>query len=197
MISPAPTPSLAGGAAPYSTAYDTEDTAVGAITIHETVDATVETVFAYVDDYRNTTKYMVGLTKWRPTTDVTHGKGSKFEVAMKAGPATLGSIVDISTWSENKAIGWHSVEGFKQKGQWAFKRAGEGTEVTFTMEYELPGGIAGRMLSRATDPVVRSNLQRSVKQLKQHTEKLRPARPTKTAAKAAAKRATPRKAAKR
>ncbi|MBV8301885.1 MAG: SRPBCC family protein [Candidatus Dormibacteraeota bacterium] len=174
---------------------------MGAITIHETVDATVETVFAYVDDYRNTTKYMVGLTKWKPTTDVTHGKGAKFEVAMKAGPATLGSIVDISLWSENKAIGWHSVEGFKQKGQWAFRRAGDGTDVTFTMEYELPGGIAGRMLSRAADPVVRSNLQRSVKQLKQHTEKLKPARPTKTtakpAAKAAAKRGTGGRAAKR
>ena len=166
---------------------------MGAITIHETVDAPVETVFAYVDDYRNTTRYMAGLTKWRPTTDVTHGKGSKFEVAMKAGPLTLGSIVDISTWSENKAIGWQSVEGFKQKGEWSFKRAGDRTEVTFTMDYELPGGIAGRMLSRAADPVVRSNLQRSVRQLKEHTEKLRPTRPAKTAA----KRSTARKAAKR
>jgi uncharacterized membrane protein len=154
---------------------------MGTITIHETVDAPVETVFAYVDDYRNTTKYMQGLSKWKPTGATTHGKGAQFEVAMKAGPATLGSVVDIVSWTANKVIGWRSIEGFKQKGEWSFKAKGEQTEVTFRMEYELPGGIAGRMLSRAADPVVRGNLQKSARALKEKAEKQRPASPAKTA----------------
>ncbi len=161
---------------------------MGRITIHETIDAPVATVFAYVDDHRNTTKYMHGLTKWKPTTDVVHGKGAKFEVAMKAGPTTLGSVVDITTWTENKAIGWRSVQGFKQTGKWAFKANGEtSTDATFEMEYELGGGIAGRMLGRAAEPAVRSNLQRSVRTLKQHTERLEARKP---AAKSAAKPTT-------
>jgi uncharacterized membrane protein len=160
---------------------------MGSITIHETVGAPVETVFAYVDDHKHTTKYMQGLSKWKPTGATTHGKGAQFEVAMKAGPTTLGSVVDITTWTENRAIGWTSVEGFKQKGQWSFTRKGDQTAVTFTMTYELPGGIAGRMLSRAADPIVRGNLQKSVQALKQQVEKLKPAQAAKTSATGPAK----------
>jgi uncharacterized membrane protein len=145
---------------------------MGRITIDMTINASVATVFAYVDDYRNTTRYMKDLVKWHPTGKVTHGKGAQFDVGMKAGPTTLTSVVDITTWTENKAIGWHSHEGFKQIGMWAFKPKGEQTHVTFDMEYEFGGGIAGKLLGRAAEPIVRGNLQRSVETLKLHTEKL-------------------------
>jgi uncharacterized membrane protein len=144
---------------------------MGHITIDMTINAPVATVFAYVDDYRNTTKYMKDLVKWQPTGKVTHGKGAQFGVGMKAGPTTLTSVVDITTWTENKAIGWHSNEGFKQIGIWAFTPKGEKTQVTFDMEYEFGGGIAGKLLGRAAEPIVRGNLQRSVETLKLHTEK--------------------------
>ena len=147
---------------------------MGRITITESIAAPVETVFAYVDEYRNTTKYMKDLVKWQPTTDVTHGKGAKFEVGMKAGPTTLGSIVDINIWTQDRAIGWTSLEGFKQTGKWSFTPRGQKTDVTFDMEYEFGGGIAGRMLGRAAEPIVRSNLQASVRNLKSQTEKLAP-----------------------
>jgi uncharacterized membrane protein len=145
---------------------------MGRITIDMTINAPVSTVFAYVDDYRNTTKYMKDLVKWQPTGKVTHGKGARFDVGMKAGPTTLTSVVDITTWLENKAIGWDSNEGFKQVGLWAFRPKGDKTQVTFDMEYEFGGGIAGKLLGRAAEPIVRGNLQRSVETLKLHTEKL-------------------------
>jgi uncharacterized membrane protein len=145
---------------------------MGRITIDMTINAPVTTVFAYVDDYRNTTKYMKDLVKWQPTGKVTHGKGAQFDVGMKAGPTTLTSVVDITAWTENKTIGWHSHEGFKQIGTWVFTAKGDRTAVTFDMEYEFGGGIAGRLLGRAAEPIVRGNLQRSVETLKVHTEKL-------------------------
>jgi uncharacterized membrane protein len=144
---------------------------MGHITCTLKVAAPVTAVFAYVDDHRNTTKYMKDLTKWAPVGSKTHGKGAKFQVAMKAGPMTLSSIVDITTWSENHAIGWTSLEGFKQTGKWSFKKDGDGTEATFDMEYELPGGIAGRMLSRAAEPIVRGNIEQSVRTLRAQVEK--------------------------
>ena len=155
---------------------------MGHITIDMTINAPVATVFAYVDDYRNTTKYMKDLVKWQPTGKVTHGKGAQFDVGMKAGPTTLTSVVDITTWTENKTIGWHSHEGFKQIGIWAFAPKGNATSVTFDMEYEFGGGIAGKLLGRAAEPIVRGNLQRSVETLKLHTEKLNAARPAAKAA---------------
>jgi uncharacterized membrane protein len=164
---------------------------MGRITIDMTINAPVTTVFKYVDDYRNTTRYMKDLVKWQPTGKVTHGKGAQFDVGMKAGPTTLSSVVDITTWTENKAIGWHSNEGFKQIGIWAFTPKGEKTQVTFDMEYEFGGGIAGKLLGRAAEPIVRGNLQRSVETLKLHTEKLAGPRSTgKAAPKASTKPAT-------
>ena len=144
---------------------------MGHITITEEIAAPVEAVFAYVDDHRNTTKYMKDLTKWAPVGSKTHGKGAKFEVAMKAGPMTLSSVVDITTWTENRAIGWTSREGFKQTGRWSFTEHGDGTEATFDMEYELPGGIAGRMVSRVAEPIVRGNIEQSVRNLRTQVEK--------------------------
>ena len=169
---------------------------MGHITIDTTINAPAATVFAYVDDYRNTTKYMKDLVKWQPTGKVTHGKGAQFNVGMKAGPTTLTSVVDITTWSENAAIGWRSREGFKQIGVWAFTASGDRTKVTFDMEYEFGGGIAGKLLGRAAEPIVRGNLQRSVETLKQHTERLGAARSAsravpKTTTKSATKVATP------
>jgi uncharacterized membrane protein len=164
---------------------------MGRITIDMTINAPVATVFAYVDDYRNTTKYMRDLVKWQPTGKVTHGKGAQFDVGMRAGPTTLTSVVDITTWTENTAIGWHSNEGFKQVGLWTFKPKGDKTQVTFDMEYEFGGGIAGKLLGRAAEPIVRGNLQRSVETLKLNTEKVAGPRPApKPAPKASTKSAT-------
>jgi uncharacterized membrane protein len=144
---------------------------MGHITTSAEIAAPVEAVFAFVDDHRNTTKYMKDLTKWAPVGSKTHGKGAQFEVAMKAGPMTLSSVVDITTWTENRAIGWKSSGGFKQTGKWTFKPAAGGTEATFDMDYELPGGIAGRMASRLADPIVRGNIEASVRNLRSQVER--------------------------
>ena len=144
---------------------------MGHITTTEEIAAPVEAVFAFVDDHRNTTKYMKDLTKWAPVGSKTHGKGAQFQVAMKAGPMTLSSVVDITTWTENRAIGWRSIEGFKQTGKWTFKASAGGTEATFDMDYELPGGIAGRMASRLADPIVRGNIEASVRNLRSQVER--------------------------
>ncbi|MHB8717930.1 MAG: SRPBCC family protein [Candidatus Dormibacteria bacterium] len=164
---------------------------MGHITVTETVAAPAEAAFAYVDDHRNTTKYMKDLTKWAPAGDKVHGKGATFEVAMKAGPMTLSSVVEITTWTENKAIGWTSREGFKQTGKWSFKAHASGCDATFDMDYELPGGIAGRMLSRAAEPIVRGNIEQSVRALRTQVEKAakgaKPAAKKATTAKATAK----------
>jgi uncharacterized membrane protein len=145
---------------------------MGRITVTKSIGAPVELVFDYVDDYRNTTKYMKDLTKWQPVGGKTHGKGSQFDVAMKAGPTTLDSSVEITTWTQGRAIGWVSRKGFKQTGTWSFKASKGGTEVVFDMEYEFPGGIAGKLLSKAAEPIVRMNIERSVEALRGQAEQL-------------------------
>ena len=50
-------------------------------------------------------------------------------------------------------------------------RRGGGTEATFDMDYELPVGIAGRMVSRAAEPIVRGNIEQSVRNLRSQVER--------------------------
>jgi uncharacterized membrane protein len=145
---------------------------MGHITLSRTIEVPVETVFAYVDDHKNTTKYMKDLTKWKPVGEQTHGKGAHFDVAMKAGPKVLESDVLITQWTENKVIAWKSEHGFKQTGKWAFRPKAGGTEATFDMEYEFGGGIAGKVLAKVAEPFVKMNIESSVDELKKQTEKL-------------------------
>lgn len=144
---------------------------MGSISITRSMDTPVETVFAYVDDYHHTTSYMQGLSRWKPTGSLSHGKGAEFDVAMKAGPWDLGSIVEITKWTANKLIAWESRSGFQQAGQWSFKKNGDGTEVAFTLDYEFPGGLAGKALSRGAEPIVRMNLEKSLDNLVAKLEK--------------------------
>jgi uncharacterized membrane protein len=145
---------------------------MGHITVTETIRAPVDTVFAYVDDYGNTTKYMKDLVKWEPVGSKTHGKGSRFALAMKAGPLNIEGEVEITTWTDRKAIGWTTRRGFKQDGAWTFRPQGDSTEATFEVEYDLPGGMAGRVMARAVEPILKGNLDASVRKLKELTEKL-------------------------
>jgi uncharacterized membrane protein len=144
---------------------------MASITVSETIDAPVSAVFAYVDDYRNTIKYMKDMTKWEPAGDKTHGKGTRFALSMKVGPLTIDGEVEVDAWEENRTIGWKTKKGFRQDGSWSFREKGGGTEAAFTVEYDLPGGIAGKMMAKAIEPALKATLQGSVKQLKDQTEK--------------------------
>jgi uncharacterized membrane protein len=145
---------------------------MGHINLTTTIGAPIETVFDYVDDYKNTTKYMRDLSKWKPVGSKSHGKGAVFEVGMKAGPKVLESTIEMDNWVKNKTIAWEATGGFWQKGSWVFKTVGKKTQATYDMEYEFGGGIAGKLLAKAVEPIVRMNLEKSVAELKIQCEKL-------------------------
>jgi uncharacterized membrane protein len=154
------------------------------LSVTRTISAPVEVVFGYVDDYHNLTRFMKDLSTWEPAGSQVHGKGAVFKVGMKAGPMTIESTVEITDWVENASIGFVSRKGFKQSGTWSFARSGSGSAATLDVEYEFPGGFAGKIAARAAEPIMRGNLERSVTELKAQTERLAAAR--KPAAKPAA-----------
>ena len=166
---------------------------MGRLSVRRTIEAPVEVVFAYVDDHRNITRFMKDLTTWEPAGDVVHGKGARFKVGMKAGPLNLTSTVEITAWKQNSTIGFTARDGFRQSGTWSFVAEGTGTATTLDLEYELPGGIAGRVAGRAAEPIMRSNLEKSIGELKAQAERLPGARaaarpaPAKASAAASAK----------
>jgi uncharacterized membrane protein len=137
------------------------------------INAPVEKVFAFTDDYHHTTAYMHGLSKWEPAGSKTHGMGATFAVGMKAGPLTIDGVVEITDWAENRLIGWTSRSGINQSGRWSFRSRGADTQVSLDEDIQLPGGIAGRVVARLAEPVLRGNAEKSVVALKAQIETLR------------------------
>jgi uncharacterized membrane protein len=123
---------------------------------HEgTCEAPLEVAFAYIDDYRNATGWMFGLAKFEPVGDQVQGLGSVFDGTFQVKPVKLSSTVRVTRWEQDKVIAFESIKGFKNSSTWEFSAVSPTqTKVTVTFSYELPGGLAGRAMGKALEPIV-------------------------------------------
>ena len=129
------------------------------------INAPLSDVFGYVDDWRNVQGFTQDLTGWEPVGDVTHGLGAKFHAAMRTGPMTQESTLEITRWEKDAAIGWEPRGGLKQAGGYTFVDVEGGTQVTLQIDLELPGGIAGKLLGKTIEPALRSNVSKTLENL--------------------------------
>jgi uncharacterized membrane protein len=161
------------------------------------IDGPVSAVFAFVDDYKNTTRYIVGMTEYKPMTKQVSGKGSQFHFVKKTtGLPDIKSDVEIADWAEDKKITFKSFNGFDNGGSYSFTTKGGKTVVKLSNTYDLAsllgggrggflGGIGkavGGGLSKAAEGQVRKDLTKSLESLRDLVE----ATPRKPAAKKAA-----------
>jgi uncharacterized membrane protein len=144
---------------------------MGQVKTSTTIEADISTVFDYVSDYRTAVKYSRDLKKWEPVTDVTDDIGAQFDASLQLGPKAFASRVEINFRQEPEQFGWTSISGFDHSGRYTFTAGGEGrTEVEFVFDYTLPGGMAGRLLARTTEPLLKASLASNLKTLKQQVE---------------------------
>ena len=146
---------------------------MGQVTTSTTIDADISTVFDFVSDYRTATGYSRDLKKWEPVTEVTDDIGAQFDVSLQLGPKAFESRVEVDFRNDPKEFGFSSISGFQHSGRYVFEPAeGGGTLVTFVFDYTLPGGMAGRLLARTTEPLLKSSLASNLRTLKQQVEEL-------------------------
>ncbi len=145
---------------------------MGTISQRSTVDVPRDRVFAYVNDYQNVPKFMFGVTRFAPVTDLTVGLGSTFEVSLNTGPKTLKSTVETVEWVENEFIRLEAIKGFSANTTWRFADAGDGTEVAVEFEYTLPGGIAGRALGAVVEPFLGQAIRQTEANLSKQVSEL-------------------------
>jgi uncharacterized membrane protein len=123
---------------------------------HEGIcEAPLEVAFAYIDDYRNATGWMFGLARFEPVGEQVQGLGAVFDGTFQVKPVKLSSTVKVTKWEQDKAIAFESIKGFKNWSTWEFSALSpEQTKVTVTFSYDLPGGLAGRAMGKALEPIV-------------------------------------------
>lgn len=133
--------------------------------------APVDVAFAYLDDYRNAAKWMFGLEKFEPVGDKDHGLGARFDGTFHVRPVKLHSTIQVTQWERDKVIAYESINGFRNWSTWHFIASGPAsTTVRVTFSYELPGGLAGRALGRALEPIVAMSIRRSEHALREQIE---------------------------
>ncbi len=144
---------------------------MGQVTTSTTIDAPIQAVFDYVADYRTAVGYSRDLKKWDPVTDVTDDVGAQFDASLQLGPKAFDSRVEVDSRVDPEQFGWHAISGFQHAGRYHFTSAGDAaTDVTFVFDYTLPGGMAGRLLAKTTEPLLKASLASNLKTLKQQVE---------------------------
>src|ERR1700737_224590 len=154
------------------------------------IDRPAGDVFAFVDDYRNVTRYVVGMTEYKPLTEQVSGKGSRFRFVKKtSGLPDIKSDVEITDWQKDKKITFKSFAGFENGGTYTFIVQGDSTVVRLSNTYDLSslmgggrggllGGLAkaaGGVASKAAEGQVRKDLTNSLEKLRSLIESRVPA----------------------
>jgi len=130
-------------------------------------------VFAYIDDYRNVPKFLHGLKQFEPTTEKTSGVGAAFHGFVHIKPVKLDAVMTISEWEENKSITIESIKGFSNKSRWSFEEVdAENCVLKVDFSYELPGGIAGKALGKAIEPVLHLVIRHTEENIRKQVEAL-------------------------
>jgi uncharacterized membrane protein len=132
-------------------------------------EAPVSFAFAYVDDYRNATSWMFGLTGLTSLTEPRTGLGARYDGTFAVKPIKLASTVEVTQWEQDSVISLKSIKGFPNESTWRFEADGDDrTRLIVLFSYDLPGGIAGKVLGRALEPVIALTVRHSDESLRNH-----------------------------
>jgi ribosome-associated toxin RatA of RatAB toxin-antitoxin module len=126
------------------------------------VGAPLSVLFAYVDDASHTVDWLFGLSKFDPNTEQLSGLGATYDGTFSVKPIKLHSSVRITEWEQDKVIALESYKGFQIASQWHFSSTGPTTsKVEVDFHYALPGGLAGKAMARAFEPIVALSIRHS------------------------------------
>jgi polyketide cyclase/dehydrase/lipid transport protein len=143
------------------------------VDIHHTgtCAAPLDIAFAYLDNYRTATEWMFGLAKFEPVGGTDHGLGAVFEGTFQIKPVKLSSTVRVAAWEQDKVIAFESIKGFKNWSTWRFSADGPvRTTIEVTFSYVLPGGLAGRAMGKALEPIASLSVRHSDEALRREIE---------------------------
>src|SRR5262249_22127784 len=86
-------------------------------------------------------------------------------------PVKLHSTVECTDWKQDEVIALKSIKGFKNSSIWRFEATGPtSTKISVQFSYEVPGGLAGRALGKALEPIVAISVRHSDEALRKHIE---------------------------
>jgi uncharacterized membrane protein len=134
-------------------------------------EAPVEVTFAYLDDYRTATQWMFGLTAFEPVGQRNQGLDATFDATFRVKLIKLRSTVQVVGWEQDALIAFKSIKGFDNESNWRLTSLGPTTtKVSVKLSYTVPGGLAGRAVGRALEPIVALSIRHIDAALRRNVE---------------------------
>src|SRR4051794_27665902 len=135
------------------------------------VSAPREVVWDWITDPAKQLHFLSGVTRWEVCGDQQRGCGARYRMLMRVGSAEVGGLVELVEFEEPGDMAWTSVLGVDQRGRWRLREHGPNrTSVMFRLSYHAPGGLLGWLSDQLSGPMVRSNINHTLENLKRLIE---------------------------
>jgi uncharacterized membrane protein len=130
------------------------------------INASADAIQAISDDARRLPEWYAGIEKAEPD-DVFPEPGGKVDLVYKAAGVTF-NLIQTSVERVAGQAGVNRMEGMiTGTNRMTFRPEGEGTRVTLSFEYEMPGGGVGKLVDRLlVERMNAQNLEKSLENLK-------------------------------
>ena len=116
------------------------------VTVSHTVrvDAPVETVFEYVDEPENHVEMTPSITAVSNVEPLDSG-GKRLDYTYEMAGVSLTGTMETPVYEPNDRIVFRMDGDLSGTLTWAFEPEGDATRVTYTAEYDLPGGVLAKV----------------------------------------------------
>ena len=122
---------------------------MGKVTKSVEIEASPEEVFDFINDMEKMNKARAGFTEGEWTSKVV-GVGRTAHYVGKAGGSQAEWDMETTEFVKNKKVSGRTVGAskFKMSGSWTLEPTAKGTKVTYSMDYELPYSIIGKVIDK-------------------------------------------------
>ena len=128
------------------------------------IDRPVEEVFSYASDWQRWHEWFVGVSPFRPVTEIQKGNGTRYAYKASVMGMKMPVETEIHDFIPNKGWNGRSTRGVPHRTHWKFEKAGEGTRFTYGLDFKMPIPLLGKILDRSIlkpqwENIIESSLQ--------------------------------------
>ena len=134
------------------------------------INASGDEIDKITQDGSRLTEWYAGIEKAEPD-DVYPNPGGKIVMAYKSGGVKFDITQTVLERTEGKSAKYQMDGMITGVNQWIYAQEGEGTLVTATFDYEMPGGVLGKVADKlVVERMNTENLENSLNNLKKLAE---------------------------
>ena len=133
------------------------------------IEASPEKVFTFVNDPKKMNDAMKGWAEGESTSKVV-GVGATMHYVGVAGGSQAEWDMEVTEFVKNKKVAMRTIGAskFKMTNSWVLEPTAKGTKSTFSMEYEVPYSVLGKLVDKLK---VSKDMEKSISKMLENMKK--------------------------